>query len=203
MSYSTFFSCPICGRTWANSAATSSPRRFQDSLQSGGGASSEAGGHWGERKAVGSTRCQQDQAQEGFLSQPLQPPTLKNSQGTGRSFLPACPTLSQFLSNMFLRNHNMTQWTPSKHLAAMSASHVIVSVIFFKPPPQCFCFKELIFNGRICLYCPWKLHVMEGRVLKRLNTVLLRAELPVWTQVLPRVLSSLRCSHWLKGEGHW
>lgn len=89
VSYSTFFSCPICGRTWANSAATSSPRRFQDSLQSGGGASSEAGGHWGERKAIGSTRCQQDQAQEGFLSQPLQPPTLKNLSGH-RSFLPPC-----------------------------------------------------------------------------------------------------------------
>lgn len=165
VSYSTFFSCPICGRTWANSAATSSPRRFQDSLQSGGGASSEAGGQWGKRKAVGSTRCQQDQAQEGFLSPPLQPPTLKNSQGTDRSFLSTCPTLSQFLSNMFLRNHNMTQWTPSKqHLAAMPASHVTVRVIFFKPPPQGFCFKELIFNGRICLYCPWKLRVTcDGR----------------------------------------
>lgn len=149
------------------------------------------------------TRCQQDQVQEGFLSQPLQHPTLKNSRGTGCSFLLTCPTLSQFLSNMFLRNHNMTQCTPSKHLAAMSASHVIVRVIFFKPPPQCFCFKELIFNGSICLYYLWKLRVTEGKVLKRLNTVLIRMELPVGTQVLPRVLSSLCCSHWLKGEGHW
>lgn len=73
----------------------------------------------------------------------------------------------------------MTQCAPSKHLAAMSASHVIAWVIFFKPPPHCFCFKELIFNGSVCLFCPWKLHGKEGQVLK---TVVLRAEFPVGTQ---------------------